>query len=519
MTYLEFNEKILTFYLSRARSPFFSLSLDKYELENDICPLGQLTGFTELKHSWNDLLQQQAGIPYYIGLLALQCLAASMMQDEKPFTAAAYRTRLKELLGLADVSEVNSLFVGKDPQSKFQDKVWAAAEQYFAVRHGLKLSIPPQSTGTWRYVRYPLSQALLKTEDLKCFIPFFSETFQPNELIHFNHFNELIQYNLLNISLKPRAQHLLKDETKNQQCLQQIYNFYNEWDGSTPATPQNKPRQRTQSEVEAKNQSKLILSLEGGSPLFYLSLNESTPFPACNLFLLRDYKYLHNGIIIFNQMEYAEAEYEDSRYLFKNVPSYLVFLGRSHFRLLSFINKEQILCEELGDDLYLFNFQEQNSALSHILSGLIQKSRPFSLFGGVKINKTKAYLLGWGPSIECTLTYSVICNHIKIDYQPSTAPTGIYKVRVDNYPDVNFKIVNRPCIEGIIPRRVTGWNLKSLTPSTEYHLQGAIVELTEDYPRNTLDHWLELNRGYTKIPSSTHQGHHGLLKFLKHSRK
>src|SRR5689334_1155319 len=116
MTYKDFNHKIFDFYCSRTKSTFCSLSIDRPELES-VINLNELKHFRELKSPWNNLFNECEGIPLYLGLLAIQCYAASIMHEDDNNASDAYQVRLIQLLDLEDNNELQKLFRGLDPES------------------------------------------------------------------------------------------------------------------------------------------------------------------------------------------------------------------------------------------------------------------------------------------------------------------------------------------------------------------------------------------------------------------
>jgi hypothetical protein len=141
MTYLELNKTILDYYLSRASSSFFTLSIDSTELSK-IVEVELVSKFACLRHSWEPLLKINNNIPQYFGLLAVQCLAASMMENDKESTAEAYQIKLRKLLGLNDDSCLQNLFKGLDPANPIQEQIWYQAKVYLKKEHNLVLQIP-----------------------------------------------------------------------------------------------------------------------------------------------------------------------------------------------------------------------------------------------------------------------------------------------------------------------------------------------------------------------------------------
>ena len=129
MTYQEFNQKVLDYYISRATSTFFTLSLDSQEL-GSIISISEISHFDFLKTSWNCLLGIKDNIPQYFGLIAIQCYAASLMHNDGNNAEDNYKIRLRNLLNLEDENALQKLFIGLDKINHIQEEIWQNAKIY-----------------------------------------------------------------------------------------------------------------------------------------------------------------------------------------------------------------------------------------------------------------------------------------------------------------------------------------------------------------------------------------------------
>ena len=250
---------------------------------------------------------------------------------------------------------------------------------------------------------------------------------------------------------------------------------------------------------------------------FYRPETGDQPLPVKEVFNIENYRYIHSDIILFNQVEYADNEYEDSRFLFNDVRGYILFIKADYPSIFSFITAANVPHEQLTDEIILFPYYNAGAVPPPSLGPFFQHSRPLFLFGGIKISRSRAYLQNWGPSIKSLVAYSVIRNYSKISYDPMTALPGAYRVRSENYPDLEFSIVARKEENIVIPSRKCGWSLKSMAFSKVHDLEGSM--LTVDNPdTKTLTHWIEISRSLTSPRQSGYKGQNILLNLLKRSR-
>lgn len=80
MTYPEFNDAAYRYFLKRANSPYCTLGVDQDAI-NWMIKEEPLPIFIDLKESWVSLLDIVDEVPQYFGLLAIQCYAATLMEN------------------------------------------------------------------------------------------------------------------------------------------------------------------------------------------------------------------------------------------------------------------------------------------------------------------------------------------------------------------------------------------------------------------------------------------------------
>src|SRR5258708_39686323 len=113
------------------------------------------------------------------------------MEEGNNVTERAYIYRLQALMGPnVDFQRLFKMAVGEDI---VQEKIWYEAKQFLSERFGMELEIPARKQGNGRYVQYPLSQLLLKTEDSKDLTVCFADHYIAAENIPFVFFSDSLK--------------------------------------------------------------------------------------------------------------------------------------------------------------------------------------------------------------------------------------------------------------------------------------------------------------------------------------
>ena len=517
MTYKDFNDKIFSFYYGRAKSTFCSLSIDRPELES-IINLSDIRFLNELKSPWNYLLNKSDGIPFYFGLLAIQCYAASIMHEDGNNASDAYQVRLIQLLDLEDNNQLQKLFRGLDPENPVQEQIWMDAKRYFKKRFYQHLDIPAITRNAGRYVQYPKSQALLTTEDLKYFTLFFSEEFQVYENISFSYFRNRLELRLENIRITNRTCDLFSDEIKREKCIQQVYDYFNSWQGEIyEIVSKKKYVAKIKSGLHRDIQNKLILIFNNGVPALYLmeGLGSNSPKEITfnEIFSVKDYKVFHAGIFLFTEVEYYFNEYEDSRFLYDYTANYILLnknIRKSEYQFLEKNNEEKI---EVDEQILLYKFNSGGNARITPLRKYFQFERPIRLVGGLRISRGKQYLKGYGPLIVGEIPYFLIHNNNRCTYDREDAEAGVYKIRVDNYRDIEFEIIDGSPILNHYITKGAGWNIQEYRISNIFDIEGCLMNRLPLIPTIGIRDWIEVNL------EKKYKGQNILLKAIANSQK
>lgn len=492
MDYSEFNNKILEYYISRSSSSFCNLSMDRTELEK-IIPVAHIKLFDELKFCWNNLLEEAENIPQYFGLIAVQCFAASQMHRDESNAEDAYKIRLKQVLGLSGNYDLHALFHGDDPEIAVQEEIWYRAKTYFLENFGQNIHIPAKTKRAGRFVQYPKSQVLLTLEDLKHFTTFFSEEFTVNEAIPFPYFEKRLLSSLKNIHQSLRIQSLFDDDTKIENCVQQIYDFFNNWDGEVYLSKSSPVSSAQIKKAENVSQPlKLLLVFENNEPCFFL-INENLEIisgvEAAGILASEIIPYPYNGLMLFNEMDY-ENEFISSRFLFSDSTNYILINAQSNPAEYRFLETNGVNKPLIAPGTYLFQYRFDEDAKRSVLSKYIQAKNPVSLVGGLKLNRRREYLVGYGPSIQCRSTHIVIHQNSRCNYDEATATAGVYKIRVDNCKDLEFHLIEKKELLEPIRSQNIGWNLCSFKIEEAFQMEGCYTICHNENDTRT---WIDLS--------------------------
>ena len=115
------------------------------------------------------------GLPYYLAFLAATVLAASWMAEDEDVSQQNYFKRLREVLGLpVDSGRPKGLDTGIE-EALWQDwSLWLQDHGY--------LPSAESGGGAWKYISYPISQALLRKTDREHLGNLFSQEHWPRGL-------------------------------------------------------------------------------------------------------------------------------------------------------------------------------------------------------------------------------------------------------------------------------------------------------------------------------------------------
>lgn len=501
MLYREFNRRIFDLYISRSSSTYAITSFDTEDLET-IVPINQIKQFQLLQSDWPILLREEAGIPLYFGLIAIQSCAASMMEESGEVSANAYLHRLISLLGLRGSADLQLLFRQEAFGRPVQEQLWFHARRFLKARYNQDLDVPEPTENAGRFVQYPKSQSLLNTQDLKYFSLFFSETFRRDENLTFTFFEDQLNRHLHTIFLTPKIKRLLDDPKKGSLCRKQLYNHFNKWDGVVYDFRKRKPGQEQAVAGHQREDLKLLLLFEKGAPGFYLA-PANTVVNSDELFQLTRYSYFHKSILVFAEIAEFDNEFEDSRFMYKDTSCYIVLakgqLPGAEAYLLQTALAKRILENER---MILFNYQVSDMSGLSPLRRLFEQQAPPTLSGGLKIGRN-SYMHGFGPSISSDSSFSVICQHQPCDYQPQDAVPGEYILRVDGRKDSRFTIVATAPSTQVVASRQMGWDLSQLILADPFRIEGCMTTKATEISVPAIRTWIAMHTGRRPLSLKT----------------
>ncbi|OQP62907.1 hypothetical protein A3860_26730 [Niastella vici] len=485
MTYKDFNKKALNFYLSRANSAFFTFSIDHSELmfilTNDRIPL-----FRRLESNWTLLLKEDEGIPQYFGLIALQCYAGTRMEDDEVISERVYNARLLQVLQLEGI-DVQSLYKDGNSDNPAQELIWCAAREYLLKIHGLRLKIPEPRVFSRRYVQFPISQILLNTEDLKQFTVFFAEHLIADENIPYQLFREML-LRWIPGRVTARCVRVLSDEDKREKCLEQVFNYYQRWDGNIYKKDDPNKNAQNITVKHADSKGRILLSVFDGHPEFIFDNESIDPHQVLQL---KNYFYFHKGVLLFNPIPDYDDDFEDSRLLIKSDCEYYILISRSYDQnLFSYLECCCLSKTYFPSGAWLFRFKVDDH-IPYCLRKYFYLINPAQLHSGIKLNRTNAFLKGFGPSIEYDRLFRVIYNSHPVIYNPETAETGKYIVRTNDYRDVIFYIEDSPK-EIFITSSNKGWNLFNLSVSDAPGMEGCLIKSFPSGKIHPVREWINI---------------------------
>lgn len=157
--FLSIDEEVLaTIGFTFGEAPPHGWKYDFIQTVRQLCaPQDQIS----LSRFTNPSLRNSVGIPRYVGFLALMVLAAHDMgnsQEDKPIDPKDYFTHFNKMLGLSDQKgRTKGLDAGEDERLWLDWADWLREQGFLPTAQAGEAS--------YRYIRYPISQTLLRQSD------------------------------------------------------------------------------------------------------------------------------------------------------------------------------------------------------------------------------------------------------------------------------------------------------------------------------------------------------------------
>lgn len=478
--YRFFNNWVYHNYIDRAipfKTGSFAIDLGRFLEENNF----ENFHFDEIKaRNWSLLLEgnyeeAECEIPRYFGLIALQCYAALLMENDGINSERVYQERFCELAGLGSNSVLQARFREDFQHLKVQEVIWTQAKRHFSLLN-IPIAIPDLKDGVGRYVQFPLFQVVLNKEDMKEFIPFFKILENVAEHVSFTDFQRYFRINrsrFLPTLKRPKNKKNDFSEIERKIRIKQIFDFYcDDWHLAFIAEK---------------------------------SIRTSIKLPDCTALVNGDqvelFDYLHNPIDIESvafkdYLLFKKSEYENEFDVYKNLEFGVEFL---------ICCRDGLPHPEKGDKLFFrqngFHFYKVTFTNGDDLGDLkLNIFEPFPIkFTGLKVNRKGHFLQGFGPIIENnenTHNFTIhFGSHRILNFNHLDCQVGEYKIKVSGHRDFSFVVADFDGIHDVIETHETGWELSTNEPtSSGSRVNGLLFTLEQAKPASpSINTWIAKN--------------------------
>lgn len=501
--YLEFNNWVLDYYKYRnSYSTVSTFAIEVIEIENYCIEHSCDLKFPEIiEQKWSKLLLDVGNTnPKYFGLIALQCYAASLMENDSTTSVKDYKTRFNEISG--NTNELQNIFKEEIEGITVQEKIWIKSKDFFSTI-GIEINIPKIKSYKNKYIQYPLSQVVLNQEDLKEYVCFFIEIEKLFEEISFDVFQKYYKNNISRFQFN-RKNNLKDDRPQNENNikLKQIFDYYcsEGWRTIAESLSSNKINIEEPKYILYYNefaQTKIQL---------YNNQNDCIDFSKAMF-----HKSRIKGILFFKKSDEYKNEFDLVNYLENETEYIFVANNDSNPNDLKIIKECFESINFNTEKLYFFKGKIDANRLPNEFVELINEPYPLKL-KGVKISRKKQYLISFPPKIinDKNRDYRIYPK-----YNVDDIKVGKYKIKVPGYSNMNFEIIENPKLKGIIHPKELGLKIINLNIiERDYNVQGLYYsesqKLKEDYLN--INNWIDVQIRKTKKEASNI-----ILKALKQS--
>lgn len=497
--YSKFNQWVYEYYISNCipnelnTLSIPSSEIENFAFENDI----MLNNFFELnRRSWINLLKINNEIPQYFGLIALQCLAAFKMQNKNGITAANYKDRLAEIIGISIYSDLNSFFSEDfDNNFKIQEKIWYSAKAFFDNKN-IKIEIPKIAVNAGRFTQFPKSQIILNYEDLKEYVNFFKLVNKEFESIAFEDFKAFYFNKISNFKNSFRRKNNIKNDflysdIKREIKIKQIFDYYctEDWEDLSEI---NHDKQKD-------SIAKFIIKIINNQLIFYDEFfNRRLDFDS----FIRNKKS-----VIFRESKYYPNEFETANsfsfndnniYIVHNSPANQneIRLYKRYFDYLNFIDEI--------NNFILFKINYDKDLPNNLLCKF-SKSHPIELIG-FKVSGKKQYFVNHPPKIKCNndIPYHIFFEKRKIQ-NSEINKIGKYSIKINGYSNFNFELIEVPVLDypSNDKSKLLSFNSLEYEENEEAGINGLQIKYKNQANIETLtiNNWIKANKG-NKINSN-----------------
>lgn len=439
--YNKFNSWVYEYYISNC-IPFQlntlsipSSEIENFTIENDI----EISRFNELnKFSWLELLKVKNEIPQYFGLLALQCLAAFKMQNQDGLTAANFKVRFAEIIGITNYNDLNSFFSEDfDNKFKIQEKIWYNAKEFFENKN-IKVNIPKITVNAGRFIQFPKSQIILNYEDLKEYVTFFKLINEEFESVSFEDFKKFYVNNISDFRNSFRRNNNTKSDNEWSEIekkikIKQIFDYYctEDWEGLF---------QKAKTKEKVSNVNYIIKLIDDQLFLFDEYHNRLEDFNS----LIRK-----NRFMMFRKNNDYPNEYESVNSFSVNDSNiFIVYNSPANSNEIRILKKnfqyDSYVSEKNNFFVFKIIYSEQ---LPDFLINKFVSSHPIELIG-FKVSGKKQYFVNYPPKIKCLkdIPYHIFFQKRKIQ-KNEINKVGKYSIKINGYSNYNFELLESPVLD------------------------------------------------------------------------
>lgn len=452
----------------------------------------------KFQFGWGLALKIDNGIPQFFGLLALQVYTAHLMHKDDEYTASAYNPRLCKYLDISQQA-LQALY------REFQDDLWEGLANW-GSKNEIKFLLPQTDIGGWRYVKYPISQALLNQEDLKKLpILFQAVGLRPNESVSFEDFEHLINGSDKILGLTRHyylVRRKLRELDKEKAVLYQIYEHYSKWDGREH-TPQSAENTKKTNYKDEREFSYIVLD---DNLMFFDVFNYEDErirrFAIDEIELpekvLRCISSEDDCLIIFERDKFYDS-WIDARYLAHGQKQ--LILSKKSARLETAISKLDAKFRKT--EFRRFSVFEVSVGTEFKPTGFwtsyfAKSKKPFKLLHGLMLSRN-VWMEGSGPTLQLESDSKAWLNGLPINLDMSKRlscqafPEGDYRLKISGFAPTSFSI--RKAQNNCSIEAPTGWQLdmdQQWRPGqNDFFMSGLFIPIGQKVTEEPVRAWLE----------------------------
>ena len=483
--YSEFNLWVFRYYCDRnSRGDDGCLAIDEFDYKDSGFE-GEF--FREINQgNWSKLLRKDTNynIPLFFGLIGLQCLAATMVEERR------IRDTFLEISGIQDVLQWDAFCKELVSGEPVQDIIWKSLKSYLEREEKIHVELPEkQRSGPHRYINYPKSQVVLNRDDLKEFKSFLNNLHKRKQgqaisLSDFQHEVDGITYSFRRKNNKNQE---LLSNTERKIRLRQIFNYYN-----SDSWMSDELKKRTYDRIY---QASYTLIRENGNITILDSQNN-----ICSPRNVLETSRYNNKYCFFRRDDVFSNEFALVDYLEYNWE--YIILYRKMVVFSNWTLGEEVPChddEQLGFRLICYG--ESGPVQPKFFLDYFRKSEVIRLVG-LRIGRKNHFLENVGPQIETSEHYTVYKDNQRIeDYDPNNCSHGYYQVKCPNYSDVRFRVIRFSLDvfnDDICREECFGYRLDNLELSDFGHRMVGIKYINDDSFNDgqlNINDWVRANTG------------------------